>query len=143
MNVRRSGKVPIRRVADILIAVTIAVAIAAIAAEAWIGAQEPTYNLTGASPTPLQITSTRFVNNGTGYITLTIKCTDTHQVTVGQVKVNNVAAIIDSTSTLTYAPSMSGSITLDNVTWSSGNLYEIDIYDSSGMGIASTQQNAP
>jgi hypothetical protein len=142
MNIRRSGKVPVRRVADILIAVTLAVAIAAIVAEAWIGAHEPTYNLTGATPTPLQITSTRFVNNGTGYITLTIKA-ETRQVTVGQVKVNNVAAIIDSTSTLTYAPSMSGSITLDNVTWSDGNLYLIALYDSSGNGVASIEQNAP
>lgn len=145
MNVRRSGKVPIHVVAEIIIiAVIVAVA---IAVEAWTEAHEQTF-VSPAILTPLQITSTRFVseralNNATGYITLTIKCTDTHQVTVGQAKVNNVAAIIDSSSTLTYSPSMSGSIMLDNVTWSNGNSYKIDLYDVSGTGVGSTQQNAP
>lgn len=145
MNVRRSGKAPVHVVADIIIIAVIVAVIVAVAA--WMAAPEDTWN-TGPAPSSLTITRTQFVtaralNNATDYITLTVKCTGTKQVTVGQAKINNVAAIIDSTSTLTYSPSMIGSIILDNVTWSNGNSYKIDLYDASGMGVTSTQQNAP
>jgi flagellin-like protein len=130
----------------ILIAVTVAVS---IAVAAWMGAL--TFNFMGSSS--LTVTNVAFTDvngvanqgsgNATNRITLTVKNTGTKQVTVSMVKINNVQATIDPAATVVYSPAVTGSLTLDTVGWSNGNPYKIDLFDASGQGIGSTQQNAP
>jgi flagellin-like protein len=126
----------------ILIAVTVAVS---IAVAAWMGAL--TFSFMGSSS--LTITNVTFVGTSGvagNNITLSIKNSGTKTVTVGSVKINNLPAQIDSSSQLTYTTSSSGntgSITLDSVGWSNGNPYQINLYDSSGNALGSTQQNSP
>jgi flagellin-like protein len=128
----------------ILIAVTVAVS---IAVAAWMGAL--TFGFMGSSS--LTITSVDFLPNGgsglsNNYMVLHVKNTGTKQVTVAQVKINNIdytSSINATASTVTYGPAITGTITINNLNWANGNPYKIDLYDSSGTGVGSTQQNAP
>ncbi|MGD0495540.1 MAG: archaellin/type IV pilin N-terminal domain-containing protein [Candidatus Bathyarchaeia archaeon] len=128
----------------ILIAVTVAVS---IAVAAWMGAL--TFGFMGSSS--ITVTNVVFAdvngvaNQGSGATTnmiiLSLKNTGTKQVTIGQVKVNN--NIYNYTIA---APINAGSISSLNITavqWTNGNPYKIDLYDGSGNGVGSTQQNAP
>jgi flagellin-like protein len=124
----------------ILIAVTVAVS---IAVAAWMGAL--TFGFMGSSS--LTITSVTFSGGASGTATntivLAVKNTGTKQVTVGQVKVNNIVVdITNATNILTYAPATTGTITIDNAAWSSGNPYAINLYSSTGTGVGSTQATA-
>jgi flagellin-like protein len=131
--------------AIILIAVTVAVS---IAVAAWMGAL--TFSFMGSSS--LNISSVTF--NGTSggttknnNITLAIKNTGTKSVTVSLVKVNNLVKTWTSTpSPCTLSPSATATITVfmgnSTVPWVSGNPYAINIYDSSGTGLGSTQATA-
>jgi flagellin-like protein len=122
----------------ILIAVTVAVS---IAVAAWMGAL--TIGFMGSS----SITITNVSFGGTSgqadnTIVLTLKNTGTKQVTIAQVKVNNVVKSFSGNSTLN--PGDTGkTLTISAVGWSYGNPYKIDLFDSSGNAVGSTQQNAP
>jgi len=117
----------------ILIAVTVAVS---IAVAAWMGAL--TIGFMGSSS--LTITNVDFVDATPKYVNVTVKNTGTKQVTVVTAKVNQES--IDLTST-TLDPGDSGVvIKIPGVTWSAGNAYQIELYDSSGQVVGSTQENA-
>jgi len=118
----------------ILIAVTVAVS---IAVAAWMGAL--TIGFMGSSS--LTITNVDFETTpAPNYINVTVKNTGTKQVTVETAKVNQES--IDLTST-TIDPGVSGIvIKIPGVTWSAGNAYQIELYDSSGQVVGSTQENA-
>ena len=135
MKTRRSRKALSPVVASIiLIAVTVAVS---IAVAAWMGAL--TFNFMGSSS--ISITNVTF-NDGTPYnITLAVKNTGTKQVTISQIKVNNVVMGTLSGNT-TLDSGLSGTVSFD-YTWVNGNPYKIDLYDAGGGGVGSTQQNAP
>jgi flagellin-like protein len=117
----------------ILIAVTVAVS---IAVAAWMGAL--TIGFMGSS----SITITNVSFTGATNITLAVKNTGTNKVTIAQVKVNNEAVIIDSSSKLTYPAGDTGNITLDT-TWVAGNPYKFELYDSNGQVVGSYQATAP
>jgi flagellin-like protein len=146
MNMRKNKKALSPVIATIiLIAVTVAVG---LAVAAWMGAL--TFSFMGSSS--LTITSVQFKGtsgNATNTVVLTIKNTGTKTVTVGSVKINNLLVQIDNSSQLTYTTSSTGSnpstgtITLDNVGWSNGSPYQFNLFDSSGNGVGSYQQNAP
>jgi len=123
----------------ILIAVTVAVS---IAVAAWMGAL--TFNFMGSSS--LTITDVNFDSTAPMYnITLTMKNTGTKQVTIGQIKINNVnIPTANYTGTTTLAPGVSGqTLKIMYYAWSNGNPYKIELYDSNGQGVGSTQVNAP
>jgi flagellin-like protein len=144
MKILRSRKALSPVVASIiLIAVTVAVS---IAVAAWMGAL--TFNFMGSSS--MTITNTLFsgtTNATDNTIVLSVKNTGTKQVTVASIKINNnlvQTSDFDTTSSvLTYAAGATGTITIDNVQWVNGNPYKIDLFDTSGQGVGSTQQNAP
>ena len=116
----------------ILIAVTVAVS---IAVAAWMGAL--TIGFMGSSS--VSITKVEFV---TGSINCTLKNTGTNKITITQVKVNNAVKDFDGDKIL--ASGDTGVITITMVpVWVNGNPYKIDLYDSSGALIGSTQENAP
>jgi flagellin-like protein len=120
----------------ILIAVTVAVS---IAVAAWMGAL--TVGFMGSSS--LTITNTSF--GGTSgaadnTITLALKNTGTKSVTVSQVKINNNVKSFNAT---TIAAGDTAGLLISAVGWANGNPYKIDLYDSSGQAVGSTQQNAP
>ena len=126
--------------AIILIAVTVAVS---IAVAAWMGAL--TIGFMGTS----SVTITNVSFQGTSgqannTIVLTVKNTGTKQVTISTVKVNNAVKSFSGTTTLN--PGDAGktiTIYMGNDYWSNGNPYKIELYDSSGQAVGSTQQNAP
>jgi flagellin-like protein len=126
----------------ILIAVTVAVS---IAVAAWMGAL--TFSFMGSSS--LTITNVTFngtSGNANNTVVLSIKNTGTKTVTIGQVKINNAIVTIDPGSVPyppTYTAGSTGSVTLDNVGWTNGNPYQINLFDTSGNGLGSTQQNSP
>jgi flagellin-like protein len=135
--------------AIILIAVTVAVS---IAVAAWMGAL--TFTFMGSSS--ITITNVDFCDNaltpdvGSGVanntIVLTLKNSGTKQVIISTVKVNNVVKTLFTGDT-TLSPGDTGK-TLNiwmggSSYWTNGNPYKIDLYDSSGQGVGSTQQNAP
>jgi flagellin-like protein len=128
----------------ILIAVTVAVS---IAVAAWMGAL--TFNFMGsASITVTNASFTGTTGTANNTIVLTLKNTGTKQVTIATVKVNNVVKPFEDAWTVqhTLAPGDSNkqmTIYMDTAYWSNGNPYKIDIYDGSGQGVGSTQQNAP
>jgi len=135
MKLSRSRKALSPVVASIiLIAVTVAVS---IAVAAWMGAL--TFNFMGSSS--ITITDVTFNSNST--ITLTMKNTGTKLVTLGQVKINNVNVWNNVTGTTTLAAGDTGKTILIDYSWVNGNPYKIELYDSSGQGVGSTQQNAP
>jgi flagellin-like protein len=148
MNIRKNKKALSPVVATIiLIAVTVAVG---LAVAAWMGAL--TFSFMGSSS--MTITKVTYAdmngiaNQGSGNanntVILSVKNTGTKQVTIGSVRVNNIlASILTTNSTLTYAAGTTGTIELQNVDWSNGNPYQFNLYDSSGNGVGSYQQNAP
>jgi flagellin-like protein len=136
MKTRRSRKALSPVVASIiLIAVTVAVS---IAVAAWMGAL--TFNFMGSSS--ITITDSTFNSNSS--ITLTMKNTGTKQVTLGQVRINNVNVWANVTGTLQLSAGDAGkTLIINSYNWTNGNPYKIELYDSSGGGVGSTQQNAP
>jgi archaeal type IV pilus assembly protein PilA len=144
MKTRRSRKALSPVVASIiLIAVTVAVS---IAVAAWMGAL--TFNFMGSSS--LTITDASFTpSSGTtnNTILLTVKNTGTKQVTIGQIKVNSFSmAFNGTTNPVTLIAGQANvvvTVYMGTTPWVNGNPYKIELYDSSGGGIGSTQQNAP
>jgi len=127
----------------ILIAVTVAVS---IAVAAWMGAL--TFNFMGSSS--LTITDASFtLSSGTtnNTIVLTVKNTGTKQVTVGQIKVNSLSMVFNGTTNpvtlIAGQANVIVTVYMGNNPWVNGNPYKIELYDSSGNGVGSTQQNAP
>jgi flagellin-like protein len=123
----------------ILIAVTVAVS---LTVAAWTGAL--TFGFMGSSS--LTITNVGFVgtSGSNNNITLTMKNTGTKVVTLGQVKINNVNVWANVTgTTLLAAGAVGKTLTIMNVGWVNGYPYKIDLFDASGNGVGSTQQNAP
>jgi flagellin-like protein len=123
----------------ILIAVTVAVS---IAVAAWMGAL--TFNFMGSSS--ITVTNADFsgisgLANNT--IVLTLKNTGTKQVTISNIKINSIVKTFDPTNATLSAGEADKLLTIYNVGWTNGNPYKIELYDSSGNGIGSTQQNAP
>jgi flagellin-like protein len=142
MKISRSRKALSPVVASIiLIAVTVAVS---IAVAAWMGAL--TFNFMGSSS--MTITNVTF-GGGTGSgdpantLVLAIKNTGTKQVTVAQIKINNVIYPTFSGNGTTLSSGQNGIITVSAVGWANGNPYAINLYDASGNGVGSTQQTAP
>jgi flagellin-like protein len=129
----------------ILIAVTVAVS---IAVAAWMGAL--TFSFMGTSSINIySVTFANGVNGGSGTknntISLSIKNTGTKTVTVGMVKVNSVLMYFTSSpSPCKLTPSATGTMTVYMGTgnWTSGNPYDIYIYDTSGNALGSTTSNA-
>jgi len=130
----------------ILIAVTVAVS---IAVAAWMGAL--TIGFMGSSS--ITITNVEFTGKSgeaNNTIVLTLKNTGTKQVTIGIVKVNNVVESFSDTGNWTVAHTLAPgdvnkkmTVTMVTGYWSNGNPYKIDLFDSSGNAVGSTQQNAP
>jgi len=118
----------------ILIAVTVAVS---IAVAAWMGAL--TVGFMGSSS--VTITDVTY-ETGNAYATLSVKNTGTKSVTISQIKVNNAAATINSTATLTYDAGIDGDIGIA-LAWEEGNPYKFDLIDSSGQIVGSYQATAP
>jgi hypothetical protein len=76
------------------------------------------------------------------YINITMKNTGTKQVTISSVRVNGAVKSFSGVTTL--SPSDSGKVLMiSNVGWSNGNPYKIELYDSSGSVVGSTQPIAP
>jgi flagellin-like protein len=123
--------------AIILIAVTVAVS---IAVAAWMGALTFTFMKTEE----LKIVSMSFQGtsgNSTNTIVLSVKNTGTGPVTVDTIKVNGASKTFSGTTT--YDPGASGTITIQNVGWSSGNKYKVDVISSTGTPVASYSDTAP
>jgi len=100
-----------------------------------------------ASAVELVITNVAFSGtSGTANntIVLTVKNTGTTQVTVDAVRVNSVSKTFSGTLTLA-AGDIGKTITvyMGSGYWSDGGAYQIELYDSSGQAVGSTQQNAP
>ena len=124
----------------ILIAVTVAVS---IAVAAWMGAL--TIGFMGSSS--ITITNVSFGGNSgvaNNTIVLTLKNTGTKQVTIATVKVNNYVKSFTGDTTLdSGATGKTITIYMGTGSWSNGNPYKIELYDSSGQAVGSTQENAP
>jgi flagellin-like protein len=127
----------------ILIAVTVAVS---IAVAAWMGAL--TIGFMGSSS--ITITNTSFYginNNAANYINVTLKNTGTKQVTIAQIKINNIVRTFTANGTPANCTLPAGDINhvikITAVNWVNGNPYNINLYDSSGNAVGSTQQTAP
>ena len=148
MKLLRSKKALSPVVASIiLIAVTVAVS---IAVAAWMGAL--TIGFMGSSS--ITITDYTFAdvngvaNQGSGLsnntIILIMKNTGTKQVTIANVKVNNAVKTFNGTSILNAGDvGITLTIYMGTVGWTNGNPYKIDLYDSSGSIVGSTQPTAP
>ena len=113
----------------ILIAVTVAVS---IAVAAWMGA------LTVGFMDTKTVTVTNAVFSGTNVITVSLKNTGTSNVTITSAKVNGVSSAMTPT---TIGTGLTGSIALTH-TWSAGNAYKIDLYDSNGQIAGAYQATA-
>ena len=125
----------------ILIAVTVAVS---IAVAAWMGAL--TIGFMGSSS--ITITATSFCGTSgqsNNYINVTLKNTGTKTVTIGQIKVNNVIKTFAATGSNFTLPAgdINHVVKIQNVGWVNGNPYKIDLFDTSGSAVGSTQQNSP
>jgi len=142
MKMLRSKKALSPVVASIiLIAVTVAVS---IAVAAWMGAL--TIGFMGSSS--ITITDYHFLPTGgsglsNNSITITMKNTGTKQVIISNVKVNNIVKLGFSGNTTLDAGATGKTLTIPNVGWSNGNPYKIDLFDSSGALVGSTQPTAP
>ena len=101
----------------------------------------PSFQIGFMGTSSLTITNIQF-ETGNQYTTISVKNTGTKSATIAIIKVNNVAATIDSTSTLTYAAGASGNIGID-LAWVSGNPYKFDVIDTSGQVVGSYQAIAP
>jgi flagellin-like protein len=122
----------------ILIAVTVAVS---IAVAAWMGSL--TTGFMGSSS--ITITDSSFQGtsgDSANYINITMKNTGTKQVIISNVKINSVVKSFSGVTTL--SPGDSGKVLMiSSVGWSNGNPYKIELYDSSGSIVGSTQPTAP
>ena len=142
MKLLRSKKALSPVVASIiLIAVTVAVS---IAVAAWMGAL--TIGFMGSSS--ITITDYSFLpvgssGNATNYIIITMKNTGTKEVTIANVKINNLVKPGFSGNTTIPAGATGKTLTIPNVGWTNGNPYKIDLFDSSGSIVGSTQPTAP
>jgi hypothetical protein len=116
--------------------------------------QAPANSFMGSSS--ITITNVNFMGgsgNANNTIQLTMKNTGTKQVTIGIVKVNNVVETFADNDTgtawtqlHTLSPGDSGKLMdvyMGTGSWLNGNPYKIELYDGSGQGVGSTQQNAP
>jgi flagellin-like protein len=139
MKILRSRKALSPVVASIiLIAVTVAVS---IAVAAWMGAL--TFNFMGSSS--ISVTNTDFLGNSgnaTNTIYIHLKNTGTKQVTIANIKVNNLVKTFSSATNATLVAGAISELTIESVQWYNGNPYKIELYDASGGGVGSTQQNA-
>jgi flagellin-like protein len=125
-KIRKNAKALSPVVASIiLIAVTVAVS---IAVAAWMGAL--TVGFMGSSS--INISAVSFTDTAA---TLTIKNTGTNDVTIATAKVNG--AVVDVTDT-TLASGAAGSLSVTE-TYTAGNPYKFDLYDSSGQLVGSYQ----
>jgi len=143
MKLLRSKKALSPVVASIiLIAVTVAVS---IAVAAWMGAL--TIGFMGSSS--ITITDYSFLPVGSSgdtnnSITIVMKNTGTKQVTIANVKINNAVKTFSGNTTIDAgATGKTLTIYMGTVGWSNGNPYKIDLYDSSGSIVGSTQPTAP
>ena len=124
--------------AIILIAVTVAVS---IAVAAWMGAL--TFGFMGSSSLNIYYVDFQGTSgSANNTIVISVKNTGTKQVTVGIVKVNG--DVKSWSGTATYDPGDTGTITIymGSGAWTSGNSYKIELYDTSGTGVGSTQATA-
>jgi len=142
MKILRSKKALSPVVASIiLIAVTVAVS---IAVAAWMGAL--TIGFMGTSS--LTITDLSFQGTSgqaSNTIVIYVRNSGTKQVTIAKIHLNgaDVTSKLNVTSTLTYAPAATGNLTITTAGWSSGNPYEVKLFDSSNNPIGASQENAP
>jgi archaeal type IV pilus assembly protein PilA len=133
-KIRKNAKALSPVVASIiLIAVTVAVS---IAVAAWMGAL--TVGFMGSSS--ININDVTF-ETGNAYATLSVKNVGTNTVTIASIKVNNAAATVNGTSTLSYEAGATGDIGIA-LSWTAGNPYKIDLYDGSGQVVGSFQATA-
>jgi flagellin-like protein len=142
MKIMKSKKALSPVVASIiLIAVTVAVS---IAVAAWMGAL--TIGFMGSSS--ITITGVDFKGTPSAadnYINVTLKNTGTKTVTINQIKINNAIKTFTATGSNYTLPAGDHDhvIQIQNVGWVNGNPYKIDLYDTSGSAVGSTQQNSP
>jgi hypothetical protein len=95
----------------------------------------------------LTVTDTSF-QGGSGTanntIVLTVKNTGTKQVTIGTIRVNSFAMYFTGNATLSAGDANKQfTVYMGTSYWTNGNPYKIELYDVSGNGVGSTQQNAP
>ena len=140
MKILRSRKALSPVVASIiLIAVTVAVS---IAVAAWMGAL--TFNFMGSSSlTMTNVTFSGTTGDPANTIVLAVKNTGTKQVTIAQIKINNVIFPTFSGTGTTLSSGQNGTVTISAAGWANGNPYAINLYDASGNGVGPTQQTAP
>jgi flagellin-like protein len=122
----------------ILIAVTVAVS---LAVAAWMGAL--TVGFMGSSS--ITITNTSFQGtsgDAANYINITMKNTGTKQVTLSNVRVNGAVKSFSGVTTLSPGDA-NKVLMISSVGWSNGYPYKIELYDSSGSIVGSTQPVAP
>ena len=104
-----------------------------------------TIGFMGSSSITITDVSFQGTSGQSNYINITMKNTGTKVVTISQVKVNNVAKTI--VGTLTLQPGDVGRVIKITMSapgyWTNGNPYKIDLFDSSGSAVGSTQQNSP
>jgi flagellin-like protein len=123
----------------ILIAVTVAVS---IAVAAWMGAL--TVGFMGSSSITITDVAFQGTTGTANTINITMKNTGTKVVTIGQIKVNgNTKAFTGATTLQPGDVNKKITITMPAPGWSNGNPYKIDLFDSSGSAVGSTQQNSP
>jgi len=124
----------------ILIAVTVAVS---IAVAAWMGAL--TVGFMGSSSVTITNVEFKGLSGVAGNtIVLTMKNTGTKQVILAQVKVNNIVKTFSGNTTLDAGDTgKTLTISMGTGSWSNGNPYKIDLFDSSGSIVGSTQPTAP
>jgi flagellin-like protein len=125
--------------AIILIAVTVAVS---IAVAAWMGALTFTFMQTEQ----VQITNMAFsgtTNSSTNDIILTVKNTGSSKTTLSAATLNN--DVVTATYSFTageLAPGATGTVTLTDVQWISGNTYRVVLQSSTGTNVASYEKKA-
>ncbi len=115
--------------AIILIAVTVAVS---IAVAAWMGALTFTF----MSTKELKITSMTFSGgsgNATNTITISVNNPGTGKVTVGTIKVNDVAKTF--TGLPDFEAGSDHSLTIESVGWTSGYKYKVTLLSTDGTPV--------
>jgi len=125
--------------AIILIAVTVAVS---IAVAAWMGALTFTFMQTEQiSITNMQFNGASNASDNT--IVLNLKNTGSSKVTLTQVSLNGaVHTVVFSPTTGELDAAGTGTATLTNVQWVSGNTYRVILQSSTGTNVASYEKKA-
>ena len=126
--------------AIILIAVTVAVS---IAVAAWMGALTFTFMQTEQ----VSITNMAFsgsTNSSSNDIVLTVKNTGSSKTTISVVTLNNAvwSGVTLNPSSGELAAGATGTVTLNDVTWISGNTYRVVLQSSTGTNVASYEKRA-